>query len=150
MKKRTGDPWMPADAYGRSLTGVGVNVVVDEVARSVAFLTEVLGVEEVYSDPDIGVLRHDGCDVLVHAEHTYMDDGGVAGPFLARCRAADRRGAGVELRLYGIDPDAAETRARARGDQVLAPSADKPHGLRECYIVDPDGYVWVPGAALPA
>jgi hypothetical protein len=28
---------------------------------------------------------------------------------------------------------------------VLAETQDKPHGLRECYLVDPDGYVWVPG-----
>ncbi len=28
---------------------------------------------------------------------------------------------------------------------VLAETSDKPHGLRECYLVDPDGYVWVPG-----
>ena len=33
---------------------------------------------------------------------------------------------------------------------VLAESADKPHGLRESYIVDPDGYVWVPDRPLPA
>ena len=58
------------------------------------------------------------------------------------------RGAGAELRLYGLDPDAAEARARARGDAVLAASADKPHGLRECFLVDPDGYVWVPGTAI--
>jgi hypothetical protein len=25
---------------------------------------------------------------------------------------------------------------------------DKPHGLRECIIIDDDGYVWVPGVAL--
>jgi hypothetical protein len=33
---------------------------------------------------------------------------------------------------------------------VLAEAADKPHGLRESYIVDPDGYVWVPDRPLPA
>ena len=54
----------------------------------------------------------------------------------------------VELRFYGVDPDAAEARARARGDTVLAGAADKPHGLRESYLVDPDGYVWVPGVAI--
>jgi hypothetical protein len=28
---------------------------------------------------------------------------------------------------------------------VLQAPADKPHGLREAYILDPDGYCWVPG-----
>ena len=51
---------------------------------------------------------------------------------------------------YGVDPDTAEARARRAGHTVLAPSADKPHGLRECYIADPDGYVWVPGVRTPA
>ena len=58
------------------------------------------------------------------------------------------RGAGVELRCYGIDPDAAEARARAKGHTVLAGSEDKPHGLRECIILDDEGYAWVPGRAL--
>ena len=60
------------------------------------------------------------------------------------------RGAGVELRLYGCDPDAAEPRARALGYTVLAGSMDKPHGLRECVLIDDDGYAWEPGMALKA
>jgi hypothetical protein len=30
------------------------------------------------------------------------------------------------------------------GFKVLVETADKPHGLREAYLVDGDGYVWVP------
>ena len=59
------------------------------------------------------------------------------------------RGAGIELRLYGCSPDAAEARARAGGWTVLAGSADKPHGLRECVILDHEGYAWVPGTGIP-
>ncbi|MDX8443696.1 hypothetical protein [Mesorhizobium australafricanum] len=40
-------------------------------------------------------------------------------------------------------------RSRKRlGHIVLAGSIDKPHGLRECYIVGPDGYVFVPSARI--
>ena len=144
MKRRSGVPWMAADAYGRSLGGVGVNLLVREVARSVAFLEQVLGLTTVYSDADFAVLRHDGQDIILHADHTYAEH-----PLLALTGDEALRGVGVELRLYGVDPDAAEARARARGDTVLAETRDKPHGLRECYLVDPDGYVWVPGVALP-
>ena len=42
MKKRDGDPWMPAGAYSKSLKGFGVNLLVQDVAASVAFATEVL------------------------------------------------------------------------------------------------------------
>ena len=41
-----------------------------------------------------------------------------------------------------------EAGGRPMIDHVLAESRDKPHGLRECYIADPDGYIWVPGVAL--
>ncbi len=148
MKERDGEPWMAADAYGRSLTGMGVNLLVREVARSVAFLTEVLGLERVYADADFAVLRHGGReegsqDVILHADHTYAEH-----PLLALTGDGALRGAGVELRLYGIDPDAAEARARARGETVFAETRDKPHGLRECYLADPDGYIWVPGVGI--
>src|SRR5205085_7806217 len=53
------------------------------------------------------------------------------------------RGAGVELRVYGCDPDLAEVKARAGGWTVLAGSMDKPHGLRECAILDDQGYCWL-------
>jgi hypothetical protein len=62
--------------------------------------------------------------------------------------SAETRGAGIELRLYGADPDAVEKKAAALGHIVLAGSIDKPHGLRECSIVGPDGYVFVPSARI--
>jgi uncharacterized glyoxalase superfamily protein PhnB len=58
------------------------------------------------------------------------------------------RGAGLELRLHGCDPDEAVLRAREAGAYVMAEAADKPHGLREAYIGDPDGYIWVPDVPL--
>jgi len=147
MKKRRGEPWMEPPAYARTLRGFNVNLVVSAVAPSVAFQRDVLGAEVVYSDADLAVLRHDGHEWMVHAAHVYISEEGARLPFLTHTEAEPARGGGVELRLYGVDPDAAEARARARGDRVLAESSDKPHGLRECYLVDPDGYVWVPGIA---
>ncbi len=42
MKKSTKTPFMPAEAYGGSLTGFNVNLVVREVAPVLRFLREVL------------------------------------------------------------------------------------------------------------
>jgi catechol 2,3-dioxygenase-like lactoylglutathione lyase family enzyme len=144
MKTRTSEPWQTAPSYGRSLKGFGVNLLVRDVARAVAFQTEVLGVQVVYQDPDFAVLRHvdragQGHEWMLHADHAFG-----AHPVLALTGDGAVRGAGIELRLYDSDPDAAEARARERGDPVLSPCADKPHGLRECCLADPDGYVWVP------
>ena len=60
-----------------------------------------------------------------------------------------RCGICVELRVYGSDPDLAEANAKAGGWTVLAGSLDKPHGLRECMIIDDEGYVWIPSVHLP-
>ena len=73
MKKRTGDPWMPADEYGRSLKGVGINLLVASIEAARSFHTEVLGAEEVYWDTDFAVYRGYGADWLLHADHTYKD-----------------------------------------------------------------------------
>lgn len=58
------------------------------------------------------------------------------------------RGASCEIRLYHCDPDQAADKAEHAGGMVLQPPTDKPHGLRECYILCPDGYAWVPSLAI--
>lgn len=146
VKLRMGDPFMPADDYGRGLgPGFGVNLLVRDVKASADFQRQVLGCEIVYEDSDFAVVRSNGSEWMLHADHAYRDN-----PLTGIVGGAETRGAGVELRLYGVDPDAAEARAGARGDIVLAGTLDKPHGLRECVLIDPDGYVWVPGIALPS
>ena len=144
-KRGAQKPWMPAPAYGRSLRGLGLNLLVRDIARSVAFQRDVLGAETVYSDPDFAVLRLAGAEWMLHADHTYAEH-----PLLALTGDGAVRGAGAEIRLHGCDPDRAAAAAARLGHTVLAPPADKPHGLREAYLVDPDGYVWVPDVALPA
>jgi len=139
MKLRTGDPWMPAPEYGRSLRGLGINLLVNSIDEAREFHLEILAAEEVYADRDFAVFRGFGAEWMLHADHTYNDHPlrGSLGPDMAR-------GLGVELRLHGRDPDTAEKAARELGYTVLAGALDKPHGLREAYIVDRDGYLWVP------
>ncbi len=150
VSKRDPDrpPWMPAPAYGRSLTGLSVNLLVRDVARSIEFARGVLGAEAVYADADFAVLRHQGtkggAQWMLHADHTYGDH-----PLLALTGDGALRGVGIELRVHGCDPDRAAAHAVRLGYTVLAGAADKPHGLREAYIADPDGYVWVPDVPLP-
>ena len=127
-----------ADSYGRSLTGFGVNILVSDVAASLAFLTEVLAVEAVHAERDFAVCRYQGHQWMLHSDASYHSN-----PLLALTGDGVVRGAGLELRLYGVDPDAAAARAEARGFHVLQAPGDKPHGLRETYIAGPDGYVWV-------
>jgi catechol 2,3-dioxygenase-like lactoylglutathione lyase family enzyme len=142
-KNRTGEPWMPAPVYGRSLKGFGVNLLVRNVEKALAFQTAVLGAEVVYADADFAVVRAEGGEWMLHADHTYG-----AHPLLGLTGDGAVRGAGIELRVHGRDPDAAEATARRLGYSVLAPAADKPHGLREAYLADDDGYIWVPDTPI--
>ena len=138
------EDFMSAPDYGRSLTGLGINLLVRDVTATLDFLRGVFGLAPVYANKDFAVLAHGGHQCMLHGDHTYHSN-----PLLGLTGDGALRGAGIEIRLYDIDPDDAEARARARGDHVLQASTDKPHGLRECFLVDPDGYVWVPSRHLP-
>ena len=139
MKLRIGEPWMPAPEYGRNLTGLTINLLVRDVETALSFEQQVLGVNVVYNDPDIAVLRFGDAEWMVHADHTYQDH-----PLHGSLGQDIIRGIGAELRLHGCDPDVAEAAARDNGYTVLEGASDRPHGLREAYIIDPDGYIWVP------
>lgn len=141
-KKRTGEPWKTAAEYGRTLGGLSLNLLVRDVATSLPFYTDVLGFSVEYADIDFAALERDGVHIQLHADHTY--DGM---PHAARLRDPGKRGLGAEIRIMGIDPDAAERRARERGDTVLVTTQDTAHGWRDCIIEDPDGYTFAVGVA---
>ncbi|MBL9033495.1 MAG: VOC family protein [Rhodospirillaceae bacterium] len=141
--------FMPAEEYGRGLKGLGINLLVRDVARSASFARDVLGAQVVFADKDFAVIRYangpTSAEWMLHSDGTYHSN-----PVLNLLGDAAVRGAGAELRLYHCDPDAVVARAKAQGHHVLAEAADKPHGLREAYILDPDGYCWVPGVPKKA
>lgn len=140
-KLRTGEPWRPAAEYGRTLRGLSLNLVVRDVARSLPFYDEVLGLSVLYSDPDFAALEGpDEMRIMLHADHTYEHM-----PWAPRLAAGEQRGLGAEIRLLGLDPDAAERRARDHGTKVLLETRDWPHGWRDCLLEDPDGYVFAVG-----
>lgn len=143
MKLRSGDPWMSADAYGRSLNGLSINLLVRAIEPALRFAERVLGAQVVYADPDFAVLSACGSQWMLHADHCYNDH-----PMRGVVAGEAPRGAGVELRLHGLDPDRAERAAREHGYTVLDGATNKPHGLREAYLVDDDGYIWVADVPL--
>jgi hypothetical protein len=132
-----------ADAFGRALgPGIGLNLLVAEIEPAARFQAAVLGAVVDYWDRDFAVLRAQGAVWMLHSDRSYRDH-----PLSGIASAAEGRGAGAELRLYGRDPDRAEAVARALDGIVLAGAADKVHGVREAYILDPEGYCWVPTVA---
>lgn len=129
-----------AEAFGRALgPGIGLNLLVADIEAAARYQAAVLEARVDYWDRDFAILRAQGSVWMLHSDRSYRNH-----PLSGIAKAAEGRGAGAELRLYGCDPDAAEARARALGGTVLAGAADKPHGVREAYLLDPEGYCWVP------
>lgn len=133
-----------AEDFGRSLKGIGLNLVVRDVKRLAAFLERVFGMKAHRLSADFAIMSYHGDVFQLHSDGTYG-----ANPLLGLLPEAGARGAGLEIRLYETDPDAAAERSAAFPDAtILQKPTDKPHGLRECYILCENGYAWVPSRHL--
>jgi catechol 2,3-dioxygenase-like lactoylglutathione lyase family enzyme len=141
-RKRTGTPWMPSPQYAKHLTGLTINLLVHDIAGSLPFYTDVLGLVALYSDVDFAALDGGpGVRMMLHAEHT-LDHRPEE---TARLSAPGKRGTGAEIRILGLDPDQVETRARMGGYTINVPAQDFPHGWRECRLEDSNGYMFAVG-----
>lgn len=145
MDRRTlENPCAHVDDLARSMPhGLWLNLLVKDLDLAIGFQTEILGCETLYRDTSFALMRHGGSSWMIHVDATYTPH-----PMGALTREASSRGAGCEIRVQGSDPDAAQARARAHGFAVIDEAKDKPHGLREAYLMDADGYVWVPSIPL--
>lgn len=131
------------EAFGASLRGVGFNILVRDVRRTARFLETVFGMAAHQLSDDFAIMTHGASVLQLHADGTYAGN-----PLLGLVPENPPRGAGIEIRLYDCDPDAASARAEAAGGTLLQAPADKPHGLRETYILCADGYAWVASRPL--
>ena len=93
---------------------------------------------------DFAAFNVGGVEMMLHADHTDKD------PWHGPLTRGERRGLGAELRVFGLDPDAVERRARARGAKIVQPATTKGHGWREVMVEDPDGYLWAVGVPSPS
>lgn len=144
-KKRIGNAWMPAGDYGRAMPKFSLNLLVRDVQRSLPFYRDVLGAIVRHEDPDFAALNLQGVDFMLHADHTYDHH-----PLYERLKAGGLRGTGAEIRMMGIDPDAAQHRAEAAGTKILQRAMDFRHGWRDVMLEDPDGYIWAVGVTIPS
>ncbi|MCB2130116.1 MAG: glyoxalase [Rhodobacteraceae bacterium] len=133
-----------AGDFGRSLKGVGLNLLVRDVAHLAEFLQQVFAMGVHRLSADFAIITYHGDVFQLHADATYH-----AHPLPSLLPEAGPRGGGIEIRLYETDPDEAAARAAAfAGAMVLQPPTDKPHGLRECVILCENGYAWVPSRRI--
>ena len=128
-----------AEDFGASLTGLGVNILVTDVRETARFLAEVFDMGIHRLSADFAIVTYGTQVFQLHSDGTYHSN-----PLQGLLPENPPRGAGLELRLYDSDPERAVAKAKAAGGTILQEPTDKPHGLREAYILDRDGYAWVP------
>lgn len=127
-----------ADSFGRSLRGIGLNLLVRDVNAEVAFLTTVFGMTAHQPTADFAIMTYGDQVFQLHSDGTYHSN-----PLLGLLPENPPRGAGIEIHLYDTDPEEAVALAEANGGTILQEPTDKPHGLREAYILCENGYAWV-------
>lgn len=132
-----------AENFGASLRGIGLNLIVTDVRARAAMLEAVFGMTAHRVSADFAIMRYGDQVFQLHSDATYSNN-----PYLGFVAENPPRGGGVELRLYDTDPDKAAALAQVEGMTIVQPPTDKPHGLRECYLLCPDGYAWVPSTPL--
>ena len=130
--------------FGRSLEGLGLNLLVRDVGASVGVMQEVFGMKAFQPTQDFAIMTLGELTLQLHADHTYH-----AHPLLSLLPESGARGAGAQFHLFEVDPDqAAAAAATFENLVVLQEPTNKPHGLREAFILDADGYCWVPSRRL--
>ncbi|WP_343080382.1 VOC family protein [Ostreiculturibacter nitratireducens] len=130
---------VPAPELGRALKGIGLNLLSRDVPGLAAFLEQVFGMKAHRVGRDFAIVAHGDALMQIHSDAAYGSH-----PLLSLLPETPPRAAGVQVYLFGVDPDEAAARAEAAGGMVLEPPADKPHGLRECTILAPEGQAFSP------
>ncbi|MGC6496553.1 MAG: glyoxalase [Candidatus Puniceispirillaceae bacterium] len=138
---------MEAAEVGRALRGFGLNLLCRRVIPLAESIASVLEMRVIRANDDYAIIAGPqvakSLIIQLHADATYH-----ANPLSSLLPDVGARGAGAEFRLFDMDPDAATRRAEVAGWHILQPPTDKPHGLRECYLLDLEGYCWVPGKVI--
>jgi lactoylglutathione lyase len=117
--------------------GLRLELFVEDMGESISFYRRVLGFEVVREEPgDYASLR---------SGHIMLGIGPVAklpetGGYFTRSIASQRRGLGVEIVMEVDDLSVAHRRVLDSGHPIFEPPQQRPWGLWDFRIVDPDGY----------
>jgi lactoylglutathione lyase len=117
--------------------GLRLELFVADMAESIAFYTQVLAFEVARHEPDdYASLRCGNAILGIGAVAKLPEEGGYFG----RDISSHRRGLGVEIVLEVDDVEEWHARVGASGHPILETLQDRPWGLRDFRIADPDGY----------
>lgn len=132
-----------AGDFGKSLRGIGIKLLVRDVVEQCRFLEAVFLVKTHQVSADFAIVTYGDQVFQLHSDGTYHSN-----PLQGLLPVNPPRGAWIEIRFYDTDPEEAVKRAKALDAVILQEPTDKPHGLREAYILCENGYAWVPSRPL--
>jgi catechol 2,3-dioxygenase-like lactoylglutathione lyase family enzyme len=115
-----------------------LELFVEDLDTSVAFYERALGFRVARREPEYASLRRGDAELGL-APITKLPVGG-AGPGFTQERVARDRGAGVEIVLEVEDLAAAADVVERAGVGLVEPPRERPWGLRDFRLADPDGY----------
>ena len=117
--------------------GLRLELFVEDMEASIAFYTRVLAFDLERHEPgDYASLRRGSVVFGLGPVAKLPEKGGYFG----RDIATRRRGLGVEIVLEVDDVEGWRDRVVASGHPIFEPLLDRPWGLRDFRIADPDGY----------
>ena len=105
-KLRKTNPWKSASDYSKELSGLTVNLLVNNISKSTEFVTNVIEANIIYEDIDFAAIEGFGSKWCFHADHTY-DKHPLKGFIIIK----NKRGKVIQLRLLGCNSDKTEMRA---------------------------------------
>jgi catechol 2,3-dioxygenase-like lactoylglutathione lyase family enzyme len=117
--------------------GLRLELFVEDMVASIAFYTQVLAFEVVRHEPDdYASLRWGNAELGIGPVAKLPEKGGYFG----RDISFHRRGLGAEIVLEVDDVEEWHARVGASGHAILESLQDRPWGLRDFRIADPNGY----------
>jgi uncharacterized glyoxalase superfamily protein PhnB len=105
---------------------------VPDVRKAARFYVETLGFEELRADADFAIVILGEAVVMLADERMYGTMGGGT--------AGTTRGAHLDIRIVVPDVDAVHRRCVEAGVPIVHEIADRPYGLRDFIIRDPNGF----------
>ncbi len=122
----------------REFAAIAPELFVSNVDASVRFYTQTLGFELLRADPpgddgrsDFAVVARGGAMIMLADERMLRGSGEPIG---------EPRGRGIDVRIMAGDVDALYASLQQAGANIVAPLRDRPYGLRDFVVRDPDGF----------
>ena len=97
MKLRKKDPWKSASEYSKDLSGLTINLLVEDIKHTLQFLQKIIKAKIIYQDPDFAAIEVFGSKWCIHSYHTYDNH-----PYINIIKNSKSKGLGIEIRVSSL------------------------------------------------